>query len=82
MPDFDHEDETTFWREQRTSPHQPPPADIDAMRLEAGTIICPYCQAPIDADCRNGLTSAPFRYLPCHPIRLTAARKATEARAA
>lgn len=71
----DFDDETTFWRQQRTDGHTVP-ADIDAMRLDAGTVRCRRCFAPPDRDCVNPITGKPLKRLPCHPIRLTDARKA------
>jgi uncharacterized protein (UPF0212 family) len=74
MPDDDYEDETSFWRQQRTG--RTTPADIDAMRLDAGAVMCPDCHAAIDADCVNAVTGQPLKRFPCHPRRLAAARKA------
>lgn len=75
MPDID-DDETAFWREQRAQSHRPLTPDVDAMRDLAGTVVCPDCRAPVDEDCMNPLTGKSLRFLPCHPRRLTAARKA------
>lgn len=76
MPD-DREDETTFWREQRAERRVVPP-DVDQMRVEAGAVMCPYapCSAAIDSDCMNRVTGGPLKNLPCHPKRLTVARRA------
>jgi uncharacterized protein (UPF0212 family) len=75
MPDDDYEDESNFWRQQRNG--RTTPADIDAMRLDAGAVMCPDCHAPIDSDCINTASGQPLRHLPCHPKRLTSARKAS-----
>jgi hypothetical protein len=66
-----------FWRQRYE--HQTP-ADIDRMRMESGRVMCPDCHAAIDADCVNTTTGQPLRNLPCHPKRLTYARKAADDR--
>lgn len=76
MPDDDRDDDATFWREQRAAGGKSQPADIDAIRIEATAVMCPHCHAPIDRDCVNTHTGKPLKHLPCHPVRLTIARKA------
>lgn len=72
MPDDISDD--NFWAQQRAAGRTH--SSVDALRLEAGTVMCPHCHAPIDRDCRNTLNGGPLRNLPCHPVRLTVARKA------
>lgn len=69
------DDDASFWRQQRED-GRTQPADIDVMRLEAGAVSCRRCFAAVDRDCINPLTGKPLKHLPCHPVRLSDARKA------
>lgn len=73
----DRDDEASFWAKQRAeaSRSKRNEAERDKLRLEAATVQCPHCHAPRDYDCRNKRTGKPLNNIPCHPIRLTHARR-------
>lgn len=80
LPPWEQErdDEAAFWRDQREHPpqrHHVDDAITASMRTEANTVMCPHCHAPIGTNCHNRNAGRELRGIPCHPIRLTTARK-------